>query len=92
MDGSTRYYRHEMSNDDHAELLDQLLALRGMVVLNGYPSALYDDALKGWQKFSKLSRASAARGTAVRTEVIWINPACSDALAKQPNQQGRLCA
>lgn len=92
MNGSTRYYRHEMSNDDHAELLDQLLALRGMVVLNGYPSAIYDDALKGWQKFSKLSRASAARGTAVRTEVIWINPACSDALAQTPNQQARIFA
>ncbi|HQS59932.1 MAG: DNA methyltransferase [Gallionellales bacterium 35-53-114] len=92
MDGGTRYYRHEMTNDDHAVLLDQVSKLRGMVVLNGYHSRLYDTALTGWTKYSKQSRAAAARGTAIRTEVIWLNQACADALAQQPYQQGRLIA
>jgi len=36
-------YRHEMSEADHVALLDQLRSVRGMVVLAGYPSKLYDD-------------------------------------------------
>ena len=48
-----------------------------------------DAALTGWTKYSKQSRASAARGTAIRTEVIWLNRACSTALSQQ-EIQGRL--
>lgn len=86
MDGSTRYYRHEMTADDHIELLDRLKGLQGMVVLNGYPSALYDNELRHWKRYTKQSRAAAYRGTGMRTEVIWLNPACSDALAKTERQ------
>lgn len=86
MDGSTRYYRHEMTAADHIELLDRLKSLQGMVVLNGYPSALYDNELRHWARYTKQSRASAFRGTCMRTEVIWLNPACSDALAKTERQ------
>lgn len=62
-----------------------------MVILNGYPSELYDTALRGWMKYTKDSRASTYRGTGLRTEVIWINPACADALA-QSQTQGSLIA
>lgn len=89
MDGSTRYYRHEMTAADHVELLDRLNQVQGMVVLNGYPSELYENALREWTTFSRQSRASAYRGTSMRTEVIWLNPACSDALARG-NAQGSL--
>lgn len=89
MNGSTRYYRHEMTAADHVELLDRLNQVQGMVVLNGYPSDLYENALRGWARFNKQSRASAYRGTCMRTEVIWLNPACSDALARG-NVQGSL--
>ncbi|MEO9456892.1 hypothetical protein ABI924_22070, partial [Chromobacterium phragmitis] len=74
------YYRHEMSDDDHRELLAALLELDGFVVLSGYPSDLYNRALTGWEQHSTGSRISAGRGTAVRTECVWLNPACSDAL------------
>lgn len=86
MDGSTRYYRHEMTNADHVELLDRLNQVQGMVVLNGYPSELYENALQGWRRVEKQSRASAWRGTSMRTEVIWLNKACSDALASRCQQ------
>lgn len=76
------YYRHEMSDADHEALLDALLELEGMVVLSGYPSSLYDQRLADWQRFETSSRISAGRGTGVRTEVAWINRACSDALAR----------
>ncbi|MEN5159722.1 DNA adenine methylase [Achromobacter spanius] len=75
-----RYYDHEMTNDDHRMLLDSLLQVQGLVVLSGYPSDLYDDALARWSRATTNSRISAARGTAVRTECLWLNPACVDAL------------
>ncbi|MEN4919423.1 DNA adenine methylase [Achromobacter spanius] len=75
-----RYYAHEMNNADHGELLEGLRQVRGMVALCGYPSLLYDDALMGWAKTTTNARISAARGTAVRTECLWLNPACVDAL------------
>jgi DNA adenine methylase len=70
-------YRHEMSDDDHAELLIFLTTLIGMVVLSGYASPLYDDALAGWKR---VETAAFADGARPRTEVLWINPAAAEAL------------
>lgn len=76
------YYRHEMNDSDHAFLLAQLLNCKGMVLLNGYDSDLYNNALVGWSKFTKQSRIAANRGTKLKEEVIWLNKACADALAR----------
>lgn len=70
-------YAHEMTDDDHAELLVFLRGLSGMVVLSGYPSSLYDDALCDWRR---IERKALADGAAERTEVLWINPVCARAL------------
>lgn len=79
-------YKHEMTDDQHVELLDVLLELEGFVVLSGYPSALYSDRLSGWEQCQTKARISAGRGTALRTEVVWINPACSRALELESDQ------
>ncbi len=73
-------YRHEMTDADHSDLLAKLRAVDGMVVLCGYPSELYLEELKGWQMHTTTARISGGRGTSLRTEVVWLNPACSDAL------------
>lgn len=75
--GSDRGYRHEMTNDDHLALLDALQTVQGMVVLSGYPHPLYDSALEGWERREKSARISGGRGTAMRTECVWLNPACA---------------
>jgi len=80
--GKLRYYRHEMSDEQHAELLDALLELEGMVLLSGYPSAFYDTRLKGWARYETKSRISAGRGTALRTECLWVNPAAQGEVAQ----------
>lgn len=67
-------YAHEMSDEDHAALLDALCALRGMVILSGYPSSLYDDRLRSWKR---VQRAALADNAKPRTEVLWINPAAA---------------
>jgi DNA adenine methylase len=54
------------------ELLERLKAARGMVVLAGYPSELYDQALKGWQRVEREHRAAGSRKP--RTEVLWLSP------------------
>lgn len=80
---SSGCYRHEMSDDDHIELLGVLRELQGMVVLSGYASDLYAEELPGWISNSTDARISSGRGTALRTEVAWLNPACANALNLQ---------
>lgn len=85
--GSNRSsYNHEMSDDQHIELLEVLKSLQGMVVLSGYEHPMYDAALANWRRFTTTSRISAGRGTALRNEVVWLNPACSAALELEPQQ------
>lgn len=76
--GGQRYhaYKHEMTTEQHASLLSDIRELRGMVVLSGYPSKLYDDALAGWRR---IERASLADGARARTEVLWLNAAATAA-------------
>jgi len=81
------YYRHEMTDSDHRELLDALLAAKGMVLISGYDNPLYADALSKWEKHKTESRISAGRGTTLATETLWINPACSAALRRPRKQE-----
>lgn len=75
-----RMYRHELTPDDHRALLAALRALQGMVILSGYPHAMYDDALPDWRRVQTATHADGARP---RTEVLWINPACAAALDRE---------
>lgn len=74
-------YRHEMTAEQHLELLTFLVTLKGMVVLCGYPSPIYDEALPGWKR---VERPALADGAAPRTEVLWINPAAAERLGNGP--------
>lgn len=75
-----RMYRHELTPDDHAELLAFLKTLQGMVLVSGYPHALYDEHLEGWRRVEMATHADGARP---RTEVLWINPACAAVLDRE---------
>lgn len=72
-----RMYRHELTRENHAALLEALSALAGMVVLSGYPDPLYDARLADWRRVQTLAYADGARE---RTEVLWLNPAACEAL------------
>ena len=72
-------YRHEMSDEDHVALLERLKDAQGMVLLSGYPHPLYEQHLSSWERREKKARISGGRGTAIRTECIWIKPACQRA-------------
>ncbi len=81
--GGNRYYRHELSDDDHQELLSTLKSLQGMVVLSGYETDMYNDILTGWEIHRIKARISAHRGTTSRTECVWINPQCAEQVAQK---------
>ncbi len=63
-------YRHEMSREEHHELLTALRSVRGQVVVSSYDNALYREMLAGWNMFTKNTFAD---GAARRTEVLWTN-------------------
>ena len=66
-------YAFEMTDDDHAALAHVLHRVRGMVVLSGYPTPLYDEDLyRGW---TRITREALADGARKRTEVLWLNEA-----------------
>ncbi|MBQ7346056.1 MAG: DNA adenine methylase [Oscillospiraceae bacterium] len=67
---SGKQYRHEMSEQDHVELLAALLQHKGPVMLSGYPSDLYDRELHGW---SRITRKNYNQNADPRTEVLWCN-------------------
>jgi DNA adenine methylase len=67
---TSKDYAVELSDTDHAELLQFLRTLKGTVILSGYPHSLYDDALNNWHR---LERKHLADGARERTEVLWIN-------------------
>ncbi|MCU4328701.1 DNA adenine methylase [Acinetobacter pittii] len=71
---SGRVYRHEMSDQDHEELLKVLLELEGKVIVFGYPSEIYNDYLAKWKRVDTSARISSGRGTDTRTECLWISP------------------
>jgi DNA adenine methylase len=92
---SDERYRHELTFDDHEELVEALLAYDGAVVLSGYDCPSYrrfDEA--GWDKHEIKTVCHAAgktRGTGIlgegsarrmqpRTEVVWVKPFVSDQL------------
>lgn len=72
---TTTSYRHEMSDQDHVELLEALDEHPGPVLLSGYDNDLYNERLSHWHKEMQPAKAE---GGASRIEVLWINPAASE--------------
>lgn len=80
-------YAHEMTDADHVRLLDCLRELQGVVVLSGYSTPLYDEALAGWRRLdfktachaagrtrgSKLRGKGAALRHVARVECVWLS-------------------
>ena len=63
-------YKHEMSDEEHRELLCTLLAHPGKVLISGYDNDMYNRMLSEWNKASLNTRAEGGRS---RTEVLWMN-------------------
>nr|WP_240611811.1 DNA adenine methylase [Acidiferrobacter sp. SPIII_3] len=66
---SKRRYRYDYEESDHIALLTLLKTLPCAVILSGYPSALYDESLPGWQSLE----LQVMNQGGVRTEKLWFN-------------------
>ena len=77
-----KYYRHEMTDWQHMDMLGALKNLEGMVVLSGFHSEMYARELEGWAEYSCNSRGNARRGSKINRDVLWLNPRCHAALAR----------
>lgn len=67
-----RMYAEEVDVEHHVELLEALIQHQGPVVLSGYTSPLYDDALAHWKRV--VMKAPKVEKGASRSEVLWVKP------------------
>lgn len=74
-------YEFEMSDEEHAEMARSLRGLVGMVIVSGYRCGLYDEIFDGWSRIETIALADGAR---MRTECLWLNPACQAAIGHGP--------
>lgn len=68
--GKQKQYKHEMSDEDHEEMLQKAIGSKAKIMISGYASEMYDDMLAGWRR--KEFRSHAEMGSK-RTEVVWMN-------------------
>lgn len=91
-------YKHEMSLEDHADLVQQILRVRGMVILSGYRHAVYEPLERaGWgrrdyetacyvsgrTRKTNILGAGAAKAKQPRVESVWISPRVQERLMGQ---------
>jgi DNA adenine methylase len=92
-----KLYSHELSNDDHVELVDRIIRLKGMVAISSYPNPIYAKlARASWKEVRRdtwchmsLDSIRKSYKRPPRTEVLYLNPACVQALEQQKGE--RLC-
>ncbi|MGD0898577.1 MAG: DNA adenine methylase [Thermoguttaceae bacterium] len=72
---STGTYQHEMTEQDHRELLAVIKKCQGKVMLSGYPNPLYDGELAGWrrQDFEIDNKAAGGKKKRQMIEALWMN-------------------
>ena len=63
-------YAHEMSGDDHVELLRILRDSTSKIIISGYDSELYNDMLFGWRTAERETTAQMGKH---RLEKLWMN-------------------
>lgn len=69
-DRGRHYYEHEWPDAMHRRFLAVALAINARVMISGYRSPMYDDALAEWRRIEFQVQT---RGGGQATEVIWMN-------------------
>lgn len=65
-----KQYKHEMTDEQHEELMMTVLESNAKIVISGYENDMYNEYLKGWNK--KIFQSNAEYGLK-REEVVWFN-------------------
>jgi len=64
-------YKHEYTDEQHADLAEALCSIKGMAIVSGYSSELYDRLYAGW---TCVRHSHYAQGALKRTECLWLSP------------------
>lgn len=65
-----KQYKCEFSDEQHLRLLELLKQHRGLVMLSGYESDLYNASLSGWHKESITNRTQSGQK---KEDILWMN-------------------
>jgi DNA adenine methylase len=68
-------YEHEMTREQHAELLDLICQCQARVMISGYHSSMYHTRLSNWNwhEFVEPNHSGSSKEKEDRTEVVWCN-------------------
>lgn len=64
-------YKYEMTDEEHEELAEALHSIRGMAIVSGYRTELYDRLYSDFPAISLQHMANAAKRT---EEILWMSP------------------
>lgn len=73
-------YQHEMTDDDHADLVERILALEGVAIVSGYEHPIYAALVAGgfdrreYDVLSTAGQRSVDTARDRRLEVVWASP------------------
>ena len=70
-----KYYKFEMTDNQHVELAELLNKVEGMVILSGYDHPMYQELYSDWTFLSKEARTNGQNNS---TECLWINPSANE--------------
>lgn len=79
---TAKSYDFDFSDSDHKDLVNLLLNIKGMVLLSGYETEIYNPLLEaGWffDKFTARVKSTNGRNKTARKvtkECLWISPSC----------------
>ena len=65
-----KQYKHEMTDQDHIDLLEEVTSSKAKVMISGYDCEVYDFFLGSWKKLQIAARTQDNRR---RTETLWMN-------------------
>lgn len=68
---AAKRYLHEMLDEEHRQLAEVLHRIRGMVILSGYKSPLYEELYPDWQVTTKTTTTN---GNSTAVEYLWLSP------------------
>ena len=67
---TAKQYKHEMTDEEHEELLKIITQSKAKIMISGYESKMYDDYLKEW---TRMEFRGTAEHAGIRTEIVWMN-------------------
>lgn len=68
-------YRHELTREDHRELVALLLSAHGMIVLSGYAHETYEPLERaGWARIDYPTCTHVSGSLTRRVECLWLSP------------------